>query len=850
MTPGRWSEVKLVFAEAITRPAVERETLVRNRCGEDAELLRLVMALLSSHDRAADFLEASPVEGLAARAAADGPWSGRTRGPYRIGQRVGVGGMGEVYDAVDVRSGERVAIKVLTDDGADAARRLEREARRALELDHPNVCRMLEFAEDADGAFIAMELLYGAVLDDLIPPGGLDAGLALPLARQLAAAMAHAHARGLVHRDLKGANVMVQADGTVKVLDFGLARRLSGPAESAVSAATLTDARVVAGTLSYLAPEVLRGERADARSDVWAFGVILHELLSGGQPFEGRTTFELTSAALREPAAPLPPGIPAGLRLIRDSCLAKDPEERYRDGGELLAALDAFAVGARVPTRTRRRPVVRRRTAVGVLAVVTVAVAAWLSGAGSMFSRPQTSSVAVLPITFTSSDPADAYFADGLTEALIRRIGTVEALRVISPSSVRRYREDAAPGDVGRELGVEFLVRGSVDWTPDLVRLAIEVVEAVTARVVLKQMFERHPREILALENDAARAVIGHLDIPVSPSARTRLEVVRAVDPVVHEAYLKGRFYWNKRTTESLRQAMQFFSRAIELDPTYAPAHAALADCYNQLGTFLVGTVSPAEARPLARASAVAAIQADESLAEAHATLGYVSHYDWDWETAAREFRRALDLNPNLALAHVWYANYLMSRRRLEEALAEVQRAEALDPFSLVVVTNVGWVLAYAGRHAEALEAYDRALALDPGYVQARWRRADALFELGQVDEALRDMQRLAEDTGSGTSGRSRLARAYAQAGRQTEARAMIDDLLALPPTVYVSPVGMYGALFAIGDLEQGFVWLERAVKERSNGIAYISYEASVREARRDPRYTALLQPTGVLDAR
>jgi len=848
MTPERWRRAKELFEEALGAEPGGRAALVANACGDDHELRDTIDRLLTAHERAGDFMEQSPVRGLAATVAAQGRLTGTLRGSYRFGERIGAGGTGEVYEARDTRTGRAVAIKVLADESLDAARRLVREAGHALELAHPNICEVYEVVNDERGAFIAMERLEGSVLSDALPPGGFEATDATRLALQLAAGIAHAHAHAIVHRDLKCANLMLLPDGRLKILDFGLARRLPQAIETAVSEATLTDAGAIAGTLSYLAPEVLRGERADTRSDIWACGIVLHELLSHQQPFDGRTPFELSSTVLREPPRPLPASVPTGLRTIRDNCLAKNPADRYQNGGELVSALEAYASGKRIKARGRGRR--RRRSMWAATAAVAVLLAA---AAGLIESRRSTDrkpSIAVLSLQGERVGPEPAYFADGVTEALIERLGTIDSIRVLSRTSTARYGTNPSWAAVRRDLAADMAVHGMVETPAGRVRLTLTVVDTATGRTVWHNTFERGANEVLALENDAVREIANGVGAPVASRRLEMLRAVRAVDPVVYENYLKGRFYWNQRTDGSLERALAFYRTAIDLDPTYAPAHAALADCYNQLGTVMVGKASPAEMRPRARAEAVAAIQADDSLAEAHATLGYISHYDWDWTTAEREFKRAIELNPNLALAHAWYGNYLASTKRLVQAVTEVQRAEQLDPFSLVVVTNVGWTLSYARRSNDAMAAFRRALALDPNYIQARWRLAAELSTSGRYDEGIAELRNVMELTGRSPSSIAWLAQGYAQAGRRQEAMATLGELLELAHSRYVSPVGIYGVYFRLGDVDKGFAWLEKALQERSNGIVYLPVDAFMDGVRDDPRYRHVLERIGLANVR
>jgi len=842
MTPEQWQRVKQLFEELLDAGPEARAALLAAAGHDDPEVGAAADRLLAAHGQAADFMEKSPVRGVATTIALEGRLTGTIRGTYRLGPRIGAGGTGEVYEARDLRTDRPAAIKVLTDEGADAARRLAREAQHGLELAHPNICEVYEVVNDEAGAFIAMELLDGCVLADAVPSGGCAVAEATELALQLAAAIAHAHAHAIVHRDLKCANLMLLGDGRLKVLDFGLARRLPKPVESVVSAASMTDAGAIAGTISYLAPELLKGERADMGSDVWAFGIILHEILTGRQPFRGRTPFELTSTVLRESPEPLPSSVPAGLRTIRDNCLAKDPADRYQSGGDLLAAFQHFKSGKRVkalvrPSLQRRWTWAATAAAIGLLAA-TVGIFE-LDRTGGRATR----SIVVLPLKGANAGQEQSFFADVVTEALIQRLGTIDSIRVLSRTSAARYAPDGSLAALRHDLDADLAVRGAVDTQAGLVRLALTIVDTNSGGSIWQRTFERNANEVVALENDAVRGMAEGIGVELAPLRESMLRVSRAVDPVVYENYLKGRYYWNKRTDGSLERAAAFYQAAIDLDPSYAPAHAALADCFNQLGTVLVGKASPAEMRPRARAEAVAAIQADESLAEAHATLGYIAHYDWEWTTAEREFKRAIELNPNLALAHLWYAN-------LGRALAEVQRAEQLDPFSLVVVTNVGWTLSYAKRPNEAIAAFRRALALDPSYVQARWRLGSELTTIGRFDDAIAETQKVVELTKRSPSSIAWLARVYARAGRRHDAVSTLNELLELSHSQYVSPVAIYGVYFCLGDANRGFDWLEQALAARSNGVVYLPVDDFLDNFRSDPRYRRVIERIGLQSAR
>jgi TolB-like protein/Tfp pilus assembly protein PilF len=858
MTPERWQRVKRLFHDALERPADEREAFLSEQCGDDAEARATLGRLLDAHANAHDFLD-TPVAGGSVEDSRP-PLTGSVIGHYELRGRLGAGGMGEVYEAYDRRLERTVAIKMVPSRDPRDQGRLWREAQHSSGLSHPNICVVHEIGEVEGSAYIVMEHVRGRPLSEAIPEGGLPTEVALAFASQITSALGEAHQHGIVHRDLKSANVMVTPQGRVKVLDFGLARRFAnGVSGTAVETSSWTIPGMIAGTLSYIAPEVLRGGRGDARSDVWAMGILLHEMLTGERPFAGNTSFELSSAILNDSPPPLPSRVPPTLASTVRKCLEKDPSARFASGSELHAALGL--VGAGPPSlstrvagflRGSRRPGWRSLTFAAVILVLVAAMAVWPEWQPLRWLAHgrEVQSLVVLPFANTSGDPAQDYLADGLTEALITDLGTtIGALRVTSRTTAMSYRatKKTIP-QIGRELGVDAAIEGSVTRDGNRVRITVRLVEAGTDRPLSTETYEGSLREILVLKREVLRKITAALRARLTPRDEARLNLVRTVDPEAYEAYLKGRYYWNRRSEDSLKRAIENFDAAIRADPTYAPAHVALADCYNQLGTVLVGLEPPSVMRPRAAEAAIRALQIDPDLSEAHATLGYVRHYDWQWADAEQEMRRALELNPSYGLGHVWYANLLASRKRWDEAIAEVRKAEELDPLSMVVLTNVGWTLDLSNRTSEAVAAYQRALALDPDYIQAHWRLSDAFVRLGRRDEAMRQIETVAALSRRSPSSLAWLARLYGQTGRRGEARALLDELLSLSARRYVSPLSIGFVYFAIGENDGGFEWLEKAYAERSNGMVYLAVDPYLEPWRGDPRYRDLMRRVGLIE--
>lgn len=860
---ARWVRVKAAFLAAVDLPLDQRHRFLAQECGNDPSVEAEVRALLEVSEKAGSFCE-SPAASVLALATA-GPARphlapGTRLGHYVVTEFLSAGGMGEVYRARDSLLGRDVAIKTVAGnsrpDCAEAARRLLREARHASTLDHPNICTIHDVGDEGGTPYIVMALIDGAPLRDILNRERLPLPLVLEYGTQVAAALAHAHHRGIVHRDLKGANVMVDATGRAIVLDFGLARRLPAHLCAAEADASITVAGALAGTPSHMAPEVLQGGAADTRSDVWSLGVLLYQLATGALPFTGRTPFATTAAILNEPPAPFPVGVPLSLRLVIDRCLARDPEARYASAADVLRALSRirrrglWQVDGLLTLARRRRTLVVAATA-GVLSLGALAAAphVWrqvLATPGAV------STLAILPLE-ESPDGEHAYYAAGLTEALVARLGEAVDVRVIATGSASRLAgesggqpDGALALEAARHIGADAVLTGRFRHAGARVAVDLRLLDTRRGSVLWSDSFERPAGHVLALQADVVEALADGVRLVLRPARNGAARAARAVNPEAYEAFLKGRFEWNRRTAESLQLAIAHFTRSIDLDPTYAPAHAALADCYNQLGTVMVGAGSPRDYRPRAIEAAIRALQIDPQSAEAHAALAYARHYDWHWEAAEEGFRRSIELNPSYALARLWYANLLMSQSRFDEALEQVQVARELDPFSLVVNTNVGWVLSFARRYDEAISQLEHTLALDSTYPQARMRRIDVLLMAGRGDEAVREARRLVDDSPGWTPALATLAGAHARGGSADSARVLLRQLLARSRTEHVSSAAIAGIFNHLGETDSALAWYARVFDERSNASVYIDIDPGTGPAARDPRFLALLEAAGV----
>jgi serine/threonine-protein kinase len=779
-------------------------------------------------------------------------------GHYLLLEQVGAGGMGEVYRARDERLDRYVAIKILPlshRNNLPARNRLLDEARSASQLNHSHICTVYEVGEENGIAFIAMEFVAGRPLSAIIPPDGLPIEQVLRYGTQIADALAHAHQRRVVHRDLKPANVAVTSEGDAKVLDFGLATRLEIEEleTMTLSRAHFAESQSLAGTLPYMAPEQLRGESADARSDIWALGVLLFEAASGHRPFSGRSGLELISAILRDPPPPLSDRVPAGLAAVIRKCMSKDPGARYQRAGEIRAALETLgstisltlAPPTTAPLASRSQTAVYVWAAVGLVAVLAIIFATNIGGLRERFfhlsSAPGIRSLAVLPLENLSRDPAQEYFADGMTEELTTQLTQISALRVISRTSVMRYKDSKKSlPQVANELGVDAVVEGSVLRVGDRVRITAQLTQASTGEQLWAQSYEGDARDVLNLQQDVAKAVADEVKVHLTPQEQSRLSSPQPVNPAAHEAYLKGN-YLIEGTAEQERKAKEYFEDAIRIDSKYAPAYAGLADYY-----WSTLDLRPRDAMPKAKENALKALELDPLLAQAHYELAAVHFYgDWDWTGAEKEFRRALELNPSDSESHRFYSIFLAALGRKEEALAEGRKAQNLDPLSLSTQLTAGFVLYFAREYEKSIEQCRRALELDPNSAGAYDCIGSSYLAEGKYTEAITAFQKASDLSNNDHERLAGLGRAYALAGRKSDAHRILDQLREFSRNGYLPPYFFATIHAALGEKDEAFTWLESALRERDHYLAWIKVDTAVDPLRNDSRFPDLLRRVG-----
>src|SRR5262245_5335673 len=906
MTPERWRAVDELLEAALAHPSGERPAFLAEACADDAALRQEVESLLRHHEQEDGFLGALPAALAAEVVAGRDEWAGRRVGHYQIERRLGQGGMGVVYLARDTRLGRPVALKLLqprfTQD-PERVRRFRREARSASNLNHPNILTIYEVGQAApeDGApedsapelggahFIAAEFVAGETLRARLtreprPDEALDWAI------QIAAALAAAHEAGVVHRDIKPENVMARPDGLIKVLDFGLAklsRTTSDQYQTAAShSAGETRQGIVLGTVNYMSPEQARGERVDARTDIFALGVMLYEMVAGRRPFAGPTdSHVLVAIQEREP----PPLSPAGLQRVVGRAVAKDCALRFQTAEEMRLALKSLKRELTAPgdfstrgfsrlarrsgyageaavmdtaetqaratsgislliSRLLRSPLRKTVALVALALALTGAILGWrwLASRGApvtSISAP-INSIAVLPFVNVGNDLRMEYLPDGITESLIGSLSQLPDLVVMARDTVFTYRgREVDPRRVGDELKVRAVVTGRVRHQGERLLIRAELVDATTGHRLWGEDYERPMADLLTVEREITRQISEALRPQLAGANYRSLAKRQSDDGEANRLYRLGRYSFLQEPNAGHEKVLDYYKQAVALDPNFALAHAGISDVYSAISSSIL---PPAEAMPKARQSALTAIRLDESLPEAHYSMAVVKVWgDWDWAGGEREFKRAIELNPSFVLARAQYGALLASEGRFEEALSEARQAQDLTPLSPQATSSLGRILFLAGRYDEAVIHFRKMIDINPNAYGAHLYLGRVLIQQGKHQEAISELRRVVELNRIHSS-RAWLAHVLARAGRRNEALRLLRELEALSRRERVSPVYIARIYSGLGDRDRAITWLQKAYDEHSDHVLSIGVDPAYDPLRADPRFIKMLRGIGL----
>jgi eukaryotic-like serine/threonine-protein kinase len=883
MSPERLQRLDGIFHSALDRSPELRGAFLDEACANDPDLRTEIESLISAHEQSGDFIEGSAAD-LAASLLAGAAPQVKQVAQYEVGNLLGSGGMGQVYVATD-RMGRKVALKVLapqlTQDRHHVTRFLQ-EARAVLALNHPNIVTVYDIGEAHGIYYIASELIEGETLRVALAGGALELGQSLEIASQICTALAAAHDRGIVHRDVKPENVMLRNDGYVKVLDFGIAKLTEkfGAADGTNAAAGTnleTTEGLVIGTAAYMSPEQARGAQVDVRTDVWSCGALFYEMFSGQAPFAGGNAAEVLAKVLeREPAplASLVQDLPEELQRIVTKALMKDPGDRYATITQMLRDLKALQQHLEFSAKLQRlnsagrgsaqsgnaadailsgdehAPARVQRKRRGVLLALSIGVVATLALALGLLPDPFVKSagiesVAVLPFVNVGANPDLDYLSDGMTESLINALARLPDLSVKARSAVFRFKgKEVAPQEVALALSVQAVVSGRMEQHGDRLTLYLSLINGRDGDQIWGERYDSTMMDLVALQTEIGRDLAHKLQGRLSGADEQKVTKAYTSSGEAYQLYLKGRYHVQKVALPEIQTGIYFLEQATAIDPNYALAYVGLADAYR---TATAADIQAALVVPKAKQAAENAVRIDDGLAAAHAQLGMLAiWYDWDQYAAERQFKRALALDPNNADAHIYYAHLLSNRGRHEEAISEAERARELEPFNTRVNALEGQFLTHAGRTDEALARLQATIALDPNHVLPRIFAASAYIEKRMFAEAISEARKAADMTHRTMAHPlGLLGCALAESGDAKQARAVLDELLTASRARYVAPYAIALIYNALGETDATLVWLERGFEQRDHKMNLLKVDPKWNNLHGNPQFEDLVRRLG-----